>query len=339
MGGTVPLGLMLGCVSGTPIEYWVRDAADVAACGNITGRCWNATVSPGTGLANLYRTDIQPFADAGLGISAMVWDQAESDVNCHPQQQQPPRLGGDSTYTCLQKALISGWRKAFTRPPPRPGALATAPPIPWVGVQLPGYVRGFFPAENGVFDMRLAQAAGVEGVPAAAIVPTYDLSCAPPYHCPWTPIHPPDKEDVGARIAQQLRRLVLHDPRVAMEEGPTAAMASVTAGAANTSVVSVKFDVTAKPLALHPTRNCTSCCAEGGSDFGVSVDGGENWVMANDPGHTEGPLVVQFAVNLTLNKTVKARVRYTAARGFPQCAVVDARGLPAFPFQMDVQRG
>ena len=169
---------------------------------------------------------------------------------------------------------------------------------------------------------------------AAAVVPTYDLSCP---HCPWGSIHPTDKEDVGARIALQLRVLVRKDPRVATVAGPTAVKASATAGPANTSAVSVQFTGGAEPFALRPTRNCTACCAVGGSDFDVSVDGGQLWVMGNSPGRMVSNSVVTFAVNLTLNTSTKALVRYTAGRGFPQCAVVNAQALPAFPFQMEVQ--
>lgn len=79
---------MVGYASGTPIEYWVRNEADVAGCGNITGRCWNATrvkdrFGRWTGLSHLYNNLIRPLAIAGLGISAIVWDQAEADVGCH----------------------------------------------------------------------------------------------------------------------------------------------------------------------------------------------------------------------------------------------------------------
>ena len=327
----MPVGLMLGCVSGTPIEYWVRDKADVAACGNITGRCWNASQSPNTGLSNLYRTHIQPFVTAGLGISAIVWDQAEADVGCHDHtSQQPSRLGDDPTYACLERAMITGWRQAFTRAPPT--HQSTPSPIPWVGVQLPGYQAGQFTSKNGVFSMRLGQANGIMHVPLAGVVPTYDLSCP---ECPWGSIHPTDKQDVGARIALYLRVLVRKDPRVTVFAGPEVASASAASGPDNTSVVSVQLSGDGQPFAMRPTRNCTDCCAVGGSDFGVSVDGGERWVMANAPGRIVG-MSVQFSVNLTLNATSKALVRYTAARGFPQCAVVNAQGLPAAPFQTEV---
>jgi hypothetical protein len=62
----------------------VRNKADVAACGNITGRCWNASEAKEPsgkqkgGLAHLHDELIKPFATAGLGISGIVWDQVRS---------------------------------------------------------------------------------------------------------------------------------------------------------------------------------------------------------------------------------------------------------------------
>ena len=62
-----PLALIAEPVSGTPIEYWVRNKADVATCGNISGKCWHDPLS------HLYNDHIVPYKQ--LGISAIVWDQ------------------------------------------------------------------------------------------------------------------------------------------------------------------------------------------------------------------------------------------------------------------------
>ena len=281
--GTEPLGLMLGAASGTPIEYWVRDQADVAGCGNVTGRCWNATkvkdhFGRWTGMSHLYNQLIKPLATAGFGISAIIWDQAEADVGCHIEQFPTPFLGGDPAYTCLQKAMIAGWRADFT---PVSGQSTRQAAIPWVGVQLPGYGA---PNVTGVqashlFEMRLGQAAGVAGVEAAEIVPTYDLSCP---ECPWGSIHPTDKQEVGARIANRIGALALDAPAGV---GPAAVSATATSpSSSNVTTVSIVFKKQddAAPLQLLPTRNCTLCC-KAGSDLDVSVDGGNKWVAGNGP--------------------------------------------------------
>ena len=349
--GAEPLGLMLGAVSGTPIEYWVRDEADVAGCGNITGRCWNATrvkdhFGRWTGLSHLYNSHVRPWAAAGLGVSAIIWDQAEADVGCHVAQFPTPLLGGDPAYTCLQKAMIAGWRADFA---PVSGQ-GTKAAIPWVGVQLPGYGG---PVITGVqtshlFEMRLGQAAGVAGVEAAEIVPTYDLSCPA---CPWGSIHPTDKQAVGARIAGRLGALVLQAPAGV---GPAAVSATATppptsspSGATTVSIVFEKQGGEEGDAPLHlqllPTRNCTLCCGAG-SDLDVSVDGGNKWVAGNGPAVVEsGPGGDTIKFEVTLGVSVGPAVwegpmlvRYTATQVYPQCMISDSTMLPAHPFQLRV---
>lgn len=337
--GAEPLGLMSGPVSGTPIEYWVRNKLDVAGCGNITGKCWNSTEAPNpvgrskTGMSHLYNELIRPLTTAGLGVSAIIWDQAEADVGCHVEQFPTPFLGGDPAYTCLQKALIEGWRSDFAAVSGHSTHLAG---IPWVGVQLPGYgaPNSTGIQTNSVFEMRLGQAAGVAGTQAAEIVPTYDLSCP---ECPWGSIHPTDKQDVGARIANRLGVLMLG---AAADVGPTATAALVTARSSSAVItVTVVFEAQG-PLQLLPTRNCTLCCTTG-SDFDVSINGSK-WVAGKAP-----PVVleayhdrVQFEVNVSQAEPLldgPVVVRYTATQTYPQCAISDSTRLPAYPFQLLAQ--
>lgn len=81
-----------------------------------------------------------------------VVSQAEADINCNRQ----------AIYPCLQKQLISSYRRQFN-----------STRMNFVAVQLPGYQVG-----DNVFYMRLAQEAGVTSVENAAIIATYDDSCA-----------------------------------------------------------------------------------------------------------------------------------------------------------------
>ena len=90
---------------------------------------------------------MQPYT-----FASMIFDQAEADINC---KRQP-------VYPCLQRQLIGSYRAQFN-----------VSSMNFVAVQLPGYQLG-----DDVFYMRLAQAAGVAGVPNAAVVATYDDSCA-----------------------------------------------------------------------------------------------------------------------------------------------------------------
>ena len=98
----------------------------------------------------------------------MILDQAEADINCKRQ----------SDYACLQKQLISSYREQFN----------SSDEMNFVAVQLPGYLTG-----DEVFYMRLAQQDGVEGVKNAAIIATYDDSCAAnkTHGCPYGISIPP----------------------------------------------------------------------------------------------------------------------------------------------------
>ena len=238
----------------------------------------------------------------------------------------PPLLGGDPAYTCLQKAMIEGWRGDFA-----PLSGHAPAPIPWVGVQLPGYGN---PAATGLqtnnlFQMRLAQAVGADAVKSADIVPTYDLSCP---HCPWGSIHPTDKQDVGSRIAARLGYLIHNAPAA---QGPKAVSATASRGSNNNTEISIVFTrAGAQPIRLIPTRNCTSCC-NSGSDFDVSADGAK-WVAGNGPAVVNDGDTVKFEVSLpdSLTPATTVLVRYTATQPFPQCAVSDGDKLPAYPFQL-----
>ena len=318
MGGRTPVGLMDPSAGGTPIEYWVRSPNDVASCGDISGPCWNATPGPATGLAHLYDELVKPLV--GLGVSAILWDQAEQDVGCHAFPPTPVS-GGDSVYRCLQQALVDGWRSDFA------GAGTTA--IPWIGVQLPGY-------GPGVFEMRLAQAAGAASLEQAAITATYDLSCQPrgeqpSPHCPYGAVHNPHKQSVGARLALQLRRLLLGEALIT--EGPSASQVDVSApsrAGGNWSIV-VSFEGGTAPFFLAGTGNCSTCCgANSGSDFDATVDG-KHWVMGTTPS-VSGSTGTAITFTVALPAAPKW-VRYTASRIYPQCAVYNGEKLPALPFQ------
>jgi len=193
---------------------------------------------------------------------------------------------------------------------------------PFVAVQLPGYIGGVDPTSS-VFAMRLAQETGLQGIESSAILPTYDLSCP---HCPQGSVHNTDKVEVGARAAKQLRRLLYSE---VTPQGPIATKASVARVGAHFQM-SVSFTGSTGELRLAGTRNCTECCSRAGADFDVSIDG-SNWV--NGSAATVIGSIVTFDVELPRAPTL---LRYTASVDFPQCAVSDSQGLPAFPFQMTV---
>merc|ERR1712039_470854 len=119
-------------------------------------------------------------------------------------------------------------------------------------------------------------------------------------------------------------------------EGPraTRAVASSEGMTSRQSfTVSVDFVGGSDPFYLKGTRNCTTCCDGVHTvDLDASHDG-QNWV--------NGTAAVLSGKKLTFKVELPSspkHIRHTAASIFPQCALYNHEGLPALPFQMDVQR-
>jgi len=310
LGSEMPMGLIEQAVGGSPIEYWISPEA-IAACEVDEPQCDDKKDD-----SVFYHEKIQPLFPFTLG--AVIWDQAERDVKC------PVSL---AAYPCMQKQLISTWRDSF------------ASSFAFVAVQLHGYTaalnNGTGSYEGGVtaemvYNMRLAQEEGIAGVDSAAIVPSYDLSCPT---SPFSSVHIPDKADVGARVALQLRRLMGETSLVA--EGPRATAATAEEGRSGFEV-SVAFSGGSGPFELRGTRNCTSCCDGAHSvDMDVSADG-LFWVNGTVATLSSDGRTLSFRAALPGGERPR-HVRHTAASIWPQCALYNGEGLPAMPFRMDIE--
>ena len=274
-----------------------------------------------------------------------MWDQAERDVKC------PVSV---AAYACMQRLLASSWRTNFH-----------SPRAPFVAVQLPGYTaalnngtgnyNGSVTAEM-VFAMRLQQEAGTAGLDNASFVATYDQSCAlPAPACPFGSVHNVQKDVVGARVGATLHNLLVGGDEVV--EGPRATKASLVTTSATGSIaslmgggrghwkVAVEFSGGTAPFHTAGTKNCTSCCDATKDahtlDFVATCDGGASWVNGTVTGqvatastsNSPASTLVTFDVPLA---TAPTAVRYTAGAIFPQCALYNAEGLPAIPFEMAV---
>jgi len=318
LGGAAPVGLIAGAVGGTPIEAWVPAGVLGPVCPADAPPCGGAADSA------LFNGLIHPFTPYTVG--AVLWDQGERDVRCFA-----PATNRTAQYPCMERALVQTWRAAF-----KSNFSAFA------AVQLPGYLGDcsehggdYFNCVPGVFNMRLSQAAGVEGVPNATAVVTYDLSC--PFgvktdECPMGSVHNLNKTLVAARAARAL--LAQMDP-AAFPPGGAAPprVTSVTAAPTGRGfwLVTVAFD--AAPLALRGTQYCAACCGGGVGDFDATADGSV-WANSTAVQQLSGGAVV-FTVGLPQKPMA---VRYTANQPFPQCAVVGGEaGLPALPFLAPVE--
>lgn len=173
LGGEVPVGLAMNAVGGHAVESWLGPR-QLEAC-RISTPC--TAQQPLSKIWNATIIPMQPYT-----FGSMVWDQAEQDLVCD-------RV---APYPCMQQQLAESYRAQFDSD------------MPFVAVQLPGYASGVFP-------MRLAQARGANQTNSAAVIATYDLSCAfdATHGCPYGNVHNPSKVPVGQRVASQLLKMKL----------------------------------------------------------------------------------------------------------------------------------
>ena len=185
--------------------------------------------------------------------------------------------------------------------------------------------------------MRLAQDEGVQGDAIGAdITPTYDKSC--PFglktpECPFGSVHNVKKLEIGDRAARQLLHLLGETAAsevAVVADGPRATGASAARSSDNNSSMVVVSFAGGGPLFTNSTQYCITCCNGDVGDF--DAWDGLSWVNGSVP-VVVGGMSVQFNVSTARTLT---HVRYTANMGFPQCAVYNEEGLPAYPFAMEL---
>ena len=327
----VPLGLLTAAVGGSPIEFWIppSDPDDVnkSPCGVDRPQC---DTSGGGNDTQFWREYVLPMLPYTVG--ALVWDQAERDVKC------PASL---LRYDCLQRYLVSSWRKAFNSS------------FAFVGVQLAGYSAalkngtGTYPdlevSAEMVYEMRLQQAKGCDGVARCSVVPTYDVSCQAGAGggCPYGSVHQPHKREIGRRIGLQLYKHIVAPETALVVEGPRATAVTLVGSNGTAHTLAVAFQGGTPPFELRGTRNCTTLpgyCCDGSANGGHTVDfdathDGRLWANGTNARLSDDKASVHFDVSLPAPPT---SVRYTAASIWPQCALYNADGLPAQPFTLPV---
>ncbi|HWT13514.1 MAG TPA: sialate O-acetylesterase [Allosphingosinicella sp.] len=127
------------------------------------------------GVATIYNGMIAPLRD--FGLRGVAWYQGESDV-------------GVPGYAGRLAAFMAAWRDQFD-----------APRLPFLIVSLANF--GSFattPVASGWAELREQQRLGADRDPNAALVVAMDLG-------ERTDIHPPNKQEVGRRLARAARAL------------------------------------------------------------------------------------------------------------------------------------
>ena len=233
------------------------------------------------GLSTLYNGMIAPLGDYAL--RGMLWYQGESNT------------GDGAAYAARLRLLRDDWRARF-------GAQ-----VPWLVVQLAGYgMPPSAPVESGWAQLREAQRRVVAEDPRSGLAVAIDIGDA-------YDIHPPNKQELGRRLARVARHVV-YGERALAPSGPVARSASRMPDGG----LRVAFDDVDGALVATGANGPIGfelCDAAHRCDYADAVLDGRHVVLRGKP-----------AADAT-------RVRYCWADG-PVCTLRDGTGLPAGPFEL-----
>ncbi len=270
--------LRLGDGSSVALGPWRYRQAAVAA--SPPGAPWQSAA----GLTTLSNGMIAPLGRYGL--RGILWYQGESNT------------GEADRYPALLRGLAADWRARFGRD------------TPLLVVQLAGYgAPPTAPGESGWASLREAQRQVVAADPHAALAVTIDIGDR-------YDIHPPNKQELGRRLARAARALVYGDampasgpvPRTVAREG---------------AAVLVQFADAGNGLVAYG--------ASGPVGFELCTDAPGSCRYAD-------ALIRGDAVVLQAALAAPAtRVRYGWADK-PVVTLFDGTGLPAGPFQLPIPR-
>ena len=233
------------------------------------------------GMTSLYNGMIAPIGPYGL--RGALWYQGETSA-------------GNPRYQDLLTGLMHDWRTHF-------GAN-----LPFLIVQLPNFgTRPAAPAASDWASLREAQRRAVAADPHAGLAVTIDIGLP-------DQLHPPDKQDIGKRLARAARHVVYGD--AITPSGPTPA----SAHRQNNAVV-VSF-----------TNIDGALVAYSGAPVGFELCGADQascrFVAATMQAN---------AVTLDASSVGAAtRVRFCWGDA-PTCNLYDGAGLPAGPFEIPIQ--
>ena len=235
--------------------------------------------------ATLYNGVISPLIP--YGIKGVIWYQGESNT------------GRGYQYRKLLPAMIADWRKGWNQSVP--GA-----DFPFLIVQLASmWKRPAAPEESGWAELREAQALTVARCKNCGLAVTIDIGEA-------TNIHPPNKQDVGRRLALAALKIAYGQDLVF--SGPTYDA----------------MEIQGDKIVLRFRNVGGGLVAKGGAlkHFAIA---GENrefvWADAVIDGDT---------ITVSSGKAPKpVAVRYAWASNPEGCNLYNREGLPAAPFRTD----
>ena len=167
LNGTVPVGAVESCVSGTSVERWMPPPS-----ANFTPP-WLPACPRQPCHGDLWRSGMVPLLP--MRFAATIWDQGEADA----------KRSNASWYKVAWPAMIDGWRQ---------GLQQTS--LPFVYVELDSQMHDETP--HDAIDFWAAQREAASTLPKVGFATTTDIQRG---------THPPDKQDVAARLALEVRRV------------------------------------------------------------------------------------------------------------------------------------
>jgi sialate O-acetylesterase len=236
------------------------------------------------GLSSLHNAMIAPIEPYGL--RGVLWYQGESNA------------GDPGHYQALLSGLMADWRRKF-------GA-----ELPFLIVELPNFgAPPPAPAASGWASLREAQRRAVASDSHAALVVTIDVGDR-------HELHPPNKQEVGRRLALAARRLVYGEAVPASGPVPLAARRD------NARVV-VTFDDVEGALVAYSAKR----------PMGFELCGADQGSCRFVDSVIESPRVLLDPADMA----APTRVRFCWGDA-PICNLYDQSGLPAGPFEVPIQK-
>ena len=183
---SVPIGLISNNWGGTRVEEWSSSSTSPAQA-----RCYGDTKQDAE-TGDLFAGMINAYTVGPMRLKGIVFYQGEQNVG-------GPHCGltcSAAFYSCQIKALITGWRAAFQNRTVVPDAK----PLFFGFVQIAGYNYGNGSTSLAAGDIRQAQLAALElpNVGMSTAIDTGDFQN----------VHPPDKQTVANRLAQQALAMI-----------------------------------------------------------------------------------------------------------------------------------
>ncbi|WP_295930098.1 sialate O-acetylesterase [uncultured Xanthomonas sp.] len=240
---------------------------------------WHAA----SGMSTLYNGMIAPLGRYGL--RGMLWYQGESNT------------GDGAAYATRLRGLRDDWRRQF-------GAK-----MPLLVVQLAGYgLPPQAPVESGWAQVREAQRRVAAEDACSGLAVAIDIGGA-------YDIHPPNKQELGRRLARAARHVVYGEHALA-PSGPIPRTATRTQGG-----VRIVFD--------DVDGSLVTTGASGPIGFELCD------AQAQRCTYADAALDGRAVVLRSPQAVAAARVRYCWADG-PVCTLRDSAGAPAGPFELPV---